>query len=91
MHVQEVGWRNATGAPMRAVGIRSGIEALITSEQAAVILGLHPKVVERKAKRGEIPGFKLGKYWRYRASALDGWIESQLHSTCQPCRKATSF
>jgi excisionase family DNA binding protein len=69
----------------------NGIEALLTSEEAGAILRLHPKVVERKAKRGEIPGFKLGKYWRYRASALDGWINSRLQSGCQPCRTATSF
>jgi len=67
------------------------IESLLTSEEAGAILRLHPKVVERKAKQGDIPAFKLGKYWRYRASALDGWIESQLHSACQPCRTATSF
>lgn len=69
----------------------NGIEALLTSDEAGLILRLHPKVVERKAKQGEIPGFKLGKYWRYRASALDDWIESQLHSTSQPCRTATSL
>jgi excisionase family DNA binding protein len=67
------------------------IESLLTSKEAGAILRLHPKVIERKAKRGEIPGFKLGKYWRYRASALDGWINSRLQSDCQPCRVATSF
>lgn len=71
--------------------MNQGIETLLTSEEAGIILRLHPKVVERKAKQGEIPAFKLGKYWRYRASALDGWIESQLHSSCQPCRTVTSF
>jgi excisionase family DNA binding protein len=67
------------------------IEALLDSEEAGAILRLHPKVVERKAKRGEIPGFKVGKYWRYRASALDGWINSCLKSNCQPCRTVTSL
>lgn len=58
----------------------NSIESLLTSKEAGEILRLHPKVVERKAKLGEIPGFKLGKYWRYRASALDGWISSRLQS-----------
>lgn len=69
----------------------NGIEPLLNSEQVGTILGLHPKVVERKAKRGELPGFKVGKFWRYRASALDRWIDSQLESARQPCRVETSF
>jgi excisionase family DNA binding protein len=68
-----------------------GIEPLLTSEQVGEILGIHPKVVERMARRGEIPALKVGKFWRYRASRLDGWIESQSQSACQPCRKETSF
>ena len=67
------------------------MEPLLTSTEAGAILRLHPKVVERKAKRGEIPALKIGKFWRYRASALDGWITSRLESCCQPCRTATSL
>ena len=66
------------------------MEALLTSQEAGAILRLHPKVVERKAKRGEVPGFKIGKGWRYRASSLDAWINSRLQFQCQPCRKVTS-
>ncbi len=67
------------------------IEPLLDSEKVGGILGLHPKVVERMAKRGEIPGFKVAKYWRYRASALDAWINSRLESNREQCRKGTSF
>jgi len=69
----------------------NGLEPLLNSEQVGVILGLHPKVVERQAKQGKIPGFKVGKFWRYRASALDAWIDSQSQSPGQPCRVETSF
>ena len=68
-----------------------GIEPLLGSNQVGEILGLHPKVVERMAKRGEIPGFKVGKFWRYRASALDAWITSRLQSNRQACRITPSF
>ena len=68
-----------------------GLQPLLTSEQVGVILGLHPKVVERHTKAGKIPGFKVGKFWRYRASALDAWIDSQPQSACQPCRIETAF
>jgi excisionase family DNA binding protein len=62
------------------------LEPLLNSQQVGKILGMHPKVVERMAKRGDVPALKVGKFWRYRASALDGWINSRLQSNCQPCR-----
>jgi excisionase family DNA binding protein len=62
------------------------IEPLLNSKQVGEVLGMHPKVVERMAKRGDVPAMKVGKFWRYRASALDGWINSRLQSNCQPCR-----
>jgi len=65
------------------------LEPLLNSKQVGEILGMHPKVVERMAKRGEVPALKVGKFWRYRASALDGWITSRLQSNCQPCRMVT--
>jgi excisionase family DNA binding protein len=69
----------------------NGIEPLLGSNRVGEILGLHPKVVERVAKRGEMPGFKVGKFWRYRASALDAWINSRLQSNRQACRIEPSF
>lgn len=56
------------------------VESLLTSKEAGAILRLHPKVVERMAKRGEVPALKVARFWRYRASALDGWINSRLQS-----------
>ncbi len=67
------------------------ISPLLTSQEVAAILKIHPKVLERMAKRGEVPALKVGKFWRYRASTLDGWIDSQSQSSSQACRTATSF
>jgi excisionase family DNA binding protein len=67
------------------------IEELLTSREVADLLVLSPKVVERKAQRGEIPGFKIGKFWRYRQSVLESWIDSQLQLAGQACRMETSF
>jgi excisionase family DNA binding protein len=67
------------------------IEALLTSRQAAQVLRIHPKVLERMAKRGEVPALKVGKFWRYHAATLDAWIKSRLESGRQPCRMKTSF
>ena len=67
------------------------IEELLTSKEASQILKIHPKVLERMAKRGEVPALKVGKFWRYRATTLDAWINSRLQSGRQPCRMQTSF
>ncbi len=72
-------------------GTPYGIELLLTTKEASQVLKIHPKVLERMAKRGEVPALKVGKFWRYRATALDAWINSRLQSGCQPCRMKTSF
>jgi len=71
-------------------GMSPGIEVLLTSKEASQVLKIHPKVLERMAKRGEVPALKVGKFWRYRATTLDAWINSRLQSGCQPCRMETS-
>jgi excisionase family DNA binding protein len=75
----------------RSSGVAHGVEALLTSNEASRVLKIHPKVLERMAKRGEVPALKVGKFWRYRATALDAWINSRLQSNGQPCRMKTSF
>ena len=55
-------------------------ESLIDEKQAAQFLGgLHPKTVQRMARRGELPHCRVGKY--FRASELNAWIH--LHSRGQ--------
>lgn len=57
-------------------------EPLMCDAEAAQFLGgLHPKTVQRMARRGELPAYRIGKYWRYRASELTAWLV--LHSTGQ--------
>ena len=72
-------------------GTSHGIETLLTTREASQILKIHPKVLERMAKRGEVPALKVGKFWRYRATTLDAWINSRLQLGRQPCRMQTSF
>jgi excisionase family DNA binding protein len=76
---------------LRLSGMPHTIEVLFTSKEASHVLKIHPKVLERMAKRGEVPALKVGKFWRYRATTLDAWINSRLQSGCQPCRMETSF
>jgi excisionase family DNA binding protein len=59
-------------------------EPLWSDEQAADFLGLHPKTVQRMARRGELPAYRVGKYWRYRASELNDWLMLQSHRQIHP-------
>jgi excisionase family DNA binding protein len=76
--------QNSTPLPVTS-GVRSmnaAIEPLIDAAQAARILNLHPVTVREMASRGAIPGLKIGKVWRFRASSLDEWITGRLESSC---------
>jgi len=53
------------------------IEPLIDAREAAQILKLHPITIRQMAGRGVIPGLKIGKVWRFRASSLDEWVRAR--------------
>lgn len=48
--------------------------------EAASILGMHYKTLEKKARQHEVPAFKVGKRWRFRLSSLNSWLDTGLKS-----------
>ena len=52
-------------------------EPLLDSEEAAGIIKIHPKTLQRLARNGVIRGVQVGKLWRFRASDIEVWIEQQ--------------
>ena len=52
-------------------------EPLLNSHQAAQLLDIHHKTLQKLARRGEIHGSHVGKLWRFRASDLNAWLERQ--------------
>jgi len=56
----------------------SVVEPLIDANSAAAILHVHPVTAREMAAAGEIPSLKLGRCWRFRASALNEWINSHM-------------
>lgn len=50
-------------------------EPLLDSEQAAALLKIHPKTLQRLARNRDIAGIQIGRLWRFRASALNRWLE----------------
>ncbi|MGO9492944.1 MAG: helix-turn-helix domain-containing protein [Terracidiphilus sp.] len=41
-------------------------ERLLSSIEAAAVLGIHPKTLQRMARSGQIRGIRVGKLWRFR-------------------------
>jgi excisionase family DNA binding protein len=60
-------------------------EPLIDACTAGQILGVHAKTVKRLAASGTIPAMRIGKLWKFRASALDEWMRYQLQCSGQSC------
>ncbi len=56
-------------------------EPLISAEEAALLLGgLRAKTIQLKARRGELPSYRVGRSRYFRASDLDSWIRSRSSS-----------
>ncbi|MGP0017951.1 MAG: helix-turn-helix domain-containing protein [Candidatus Sulfotelmatobacter sp.] len=65
----------------------TNFEPLLSDAEAGALLGLHHKTVQRLARAGELPAVRIGRYWRFRATALNLWID--VHSTGQPLTERT--
>jgi excisionase family DNA binding protein len=48
------------------------------SAEAAAIMRIHPKTLQRYARQGIVRGLQLGSMWRFRASEIDRWISERL-------------
>jgi excisionase family DNA binding protein len=53
-------------------------EPLLDTDQAAAIMRIHPKTLQKLARRRVIRAIQIGKVWRFRASALEAWIQQKL-------------
>lgn len=61
--------------PPTAAVRAQAFEPLLDSEEAAALLKIHPKTLQKMARNGEITGIQIGRVWRFRASALNRWLE----------------
>jgi excisionase family DNA binding protein len=53
-------------------------ERFLNSREAAALLQIHPKTLQRLARKGEIRAMRIGKLWRFRASDLHAWVDLRL-------------
>jgi excisionase family DNA binding protein len=57
---------------------QTSCEPLLSTEEAARILRIHPRTLTRMAKNLEIPAFQIGRHWRFRALDLDKWSSTKI-------------
>jgi excisionase family DNA binding protein len=63
--------------------IASVPERLLDSAEAAFIMNVHPKTLQKLARKAIVRGVHVGKLWRFRASTIEEWIQRQLASCPQ--------
>ena len=87
------GNKNATEGPAIALPhmpsgeAAQGFEPLIGSNEAARLLGnIHVKTLQRYARLGKVPGYRIGGHWYFRVLELDAWLRLQLNSPYQSAR-----
>jgi len=52
-------------------------EPLLDSDEAAELLRIHPKTLQRMARNRQIHGTQVGKLWRFRAPDLEVWLRTK--------------
>lgn len=65
----------------------ANFEPVLNSHEAAALLQVHPKTLQRMARQGRLPAFRIGDLWRFRASELDEWLRSAICSNRHSCRR----
>lgn len=50
---------------------------ILTTQEAADMLGAHIETIRRLARKGGLPAFKIGKDWRFSRTALNQWASGQ--------------
>lgn len=48
--------------------------SLLTTQEAADYLKMHPKTLREKVGAKLVPAFRVGGRWRFRKEILDEWI-----------------
>ena len=59
-------------------------EPLLDVVEAAGLLRIHPKTLQKLTRIGHVPAYRVGRFWRYRGTDLEIWLQSGANSNRQP-------
>ncbi len=62
----------------------AGFEPLLDVVEAARLLRIHPKTLQKLTRIGRVPAYRVGRFWRYRGTDLEIWLQSGANSNRQP-------
>lgn len=72
--------RSIGAGPNEPIGNTANCEPLLDSTEAAQMLRIHPKTLQRMARKQEVPGLQIGRLWRFRMSELNAWLQEKMAS-----------
>jgi excisionase family DNA binding protein len=50
------------------------VDSVLTVNELASYLRVHPATIYRLLKSGKLPGFRVGFDWRFNREAIDEWV-----------------
>ena len=53
------------------------LKRVLTVNEVAEMLRVHPTTVYRLVRRGDLPGFKIGGNWRINRASLNLWLSPE--------------
>lgn len=71
----------------RSIKSWDDLDLVVGSLRVAQLLGYTVDRVQRLAKEGKIPAFKVGGSWRFEKAALQEWIKSNNNTYQERSRK----
>jgi excisionase family DNA binding protein len=86
-HGTETGLPPAPNSGGVGVEATATLEPVVDSEEAARFLNINTKTLQKMARNGAVPGYRIGKLWKFRISDLDAWLRSKVISNCHSCRE----
>jgi excisionase family DNA binding protein len=52
-------------------------DRFLTSQEVAELLQVSKNTIEAMARAGQIPAKQVGRFWRFRRSAIEAWFDAQ--------------
>jgi excisionase family DNA binding protein len=53
------------------------LSGVMTVDELAAYLKVHPSTIYRLLRRKGLPGFKIGSDWRFTTASIEEWIQTQ--------------
>jgi len=64
------------------------LSEMMTVKEVAAYMRVHPSTIYRLIKKNRLPHFRVGSDHRFPKTAIDAWIEEQVHAATGKSRVA---